>query len=726
MLPSTADLIRHIDRHPGEKTRQLAARFGVAEDELDDFVELLLRLQLDGSAIRLPGAGWDVPERTEHRVGSLKVARGGHGYVRAAAGTIKEEDFFVRASDLKGAVPGDTVLLKLEKPSRSRGRDGAGERLRQGKVADIVRRSRSLLRGRFLRRGEGGSVTVADGRVSLEVDVPPGDTAGARNGDQVLVRLLDGAPLKGQPKGKVVVRLQDEGSYATDLLVIREVYELPGEFSRAVLAEVEAFEDIRDGAAHPGRVDLRGEQVFTIDPVDAKDFDDAVSIEELPGGDVRLGVHIADVSQYVRPGSALDREAMRRGTSVYLPGHVIPMLPERLSNGLASLRPDEDRLTKTVRLTYGAGGKLKRSEVFPSVIRSCRRFTYEEVLAILSYLETGEAAPGLPADHAAFEGALSRMARVRDRLHEARYVRGALYLDIPKLRLTLDASHQAVGIGRDERDPSHALIEELMLAANEAVAAYFKEKRLPLVGRVHPPPEERKVEQLKGFVEALGFRFGARGDQAHFQRLVEQTAGDPLSAVVQLALLRTMGHAEYIAGAGLHYALATASYCHFTSPIRRYPDLLVHQVLDEHFSGELAKASRRAEWDARLPHAAERSSELERRAEEAERDMTQLRLVRYLKPLVGEEMDARIVSVHPFGFFVREEETLVEGLVHVATLDDDYYELDERSHALQGRRTRKRFGIGERVRVELWDANPDEREISFRFKRRLRAPRSGR
>jgi ribonuclease R len=720
MLPSSQELVEHVERHPGAATRRLAGDLGVDAAEFDDFVSLLLRLQLEGSVIRVPQGGWDIPERTPYRVGSLTLDRRGQGYVRSAAGTIREEDIFIRPDDIRGALPGDTVLVRVEgRPPRGKPPRGKKEGLlREGKIVDVIQRGRRLIRGRFVAGKKGGQVRTSDPRLPEEIHVSAEETAGAEDGEKVLIRVLDGAVKGGRPRARVVLKQRDEGTYGGDLGMIREVFDLPGAYPAEARAEAEAKESPRDGAPWPGRADLRGEQIFTIDPLDAKDFDDAVSLARLPGGGFRLGVHIADVSHYVAPNSRLDREAESRGTSVYLPGTVIPMLPERIANDLSSLRPLEDRLTKTVRMTFTARGEPAGVEIGRSVIRSVRRFTYEEALAILELHETGKAGANLPPDHGAFAATLAAMAELRDLLHAERHKRGALYLDIPKLRVTLDEEGQVSGLGRDARDPSHSLIEEFMLAANEAVAAYFIAKGLPLVARVHPPPDDKKLEDFRGFLAALGMRLGGKGGSHELQRLVEKVAGDPLSSTIQLALLRTMGHAEYVMGAGLHFALATSSYCHFTSPIRRYPDLLVHQVLDEHLDGAL-KPSRRREWDKRLPHAAEKSSELERRAEEAEREMAKLLLIRYLAPLVGEEMNARIVSVHPFGFFVRVEETLVEGLVHVATLEDDYYEFDSEKLTLSGRRARKKFGVGERVRVELSDVDVDLREISFRFVKRL-------
>ena len=728
MLPSSQQLIDYVQSTPGKRTREIAAHFSVTDNEFEELVDFLFQHQMDGSVLRVPHAGWDVPERTSYRAGTLEVARGGQGFVRVASGTIQEEDVFVPPDSLRGALPGDFVLLRLEGAKRNgRGRREMGTpgRLREGSVVDVLRRSRRPVRGKFsAAKGKGGMVKLADRRFTTEVYIPPEGTGGARDGDRVLVRLTEEPPRGEHPSGRVLVRLLDEGTHASDLATVRELFELPGEHPAPVLAEAQALPAVVPGASWPDRLDLRNHLVFTIDPVDAKDFDDAISIERGKSGEVRLGVHIADVSHYVRPGSLLDKEASVRGTSIYLPGQVIPMLPERLANDLCSLRPGEDRLTKTVNMTFSARGELKRVEIHRSVIRSQRRFTYEEALAILNWLETGKGSKELPPDHAAYVDALRAMAQVRDKLHEARRRRGALYLEIPKLRLTLDAERNVIGLGRDERDPSHALIEEFMLAANEAVAQHLIEAKLPVVTRVHPPPEDKKLSDFRRFLDALEVRFQGTGTQEDLQRLIDHVKDDPLAGVIQLALLRTMGHAEYISGPGLHFALATEAYCHFTSPIRRYPDLLVHQLLDQRLDGRLAKATVRREWDERLPKEAEESSRLERRAEEAERDMTSLRLVRYLKPLVGQEMDGRITSVHPFGFFVRDENSLVEGLVHVATLGDDFYEFDPEERCLEGRRRRKRFGLGDRVRVELVEADPDERAISFRLKKRIGGPRA--
>lgn len=714
MIPPADELVKWVADRPGSKSRALASALALDDEGFDALVAALLDLQRSGRIVRVPSGGWEIPERTDLRVGVLKYARRGQAFVRVAPGSIREEDIYVRQGDAGTAFSGDLVLLRLVQGRRERS-SRREDRLREGVVVDVVERGRRLVRGKLSAVRGGGILRPSGGWPGTEVFVPSDAIGDTEDGEEVLVRVVDGAGRGGQPRGRVVVRRREEGTLRGDLEVIRELYGLRDQYAPEALREAESLATISDGKRWPDRLDLRKECIFTIDPVDSKDFDDAVSLDRLPGGRLRLGVHIADVSHYVRPGGALDLEAEKRGTSIYLPGHTVHMLPERIAGDLASLRPGEDRLTKSVLMTFDASGELEKREVVRSVIRSVRRFTYEEVLAILGWIDTGKAQPGLPPDHVAYEGVLRDMARLRDLLHRRRRGRGALDLDMPSPRLELAEGGEVIGIRIERGDPSHSLIEEFMLAANEAVARHFIEKRLPFLSRAHSPPDERKLEDLRVYLEALGSRLGRQVEARDLQRLVDEVEDDALSSVLQLAVLRTMEHAAYVVGPSLHFALATEAYCHFTSPIRRYPDLIVHQLLDEDLDGKLSKGVRRRHWTERLPTLAEKTSALERRAEEAEREMIRLRLIRYLVGRIGETLTGRIVSVHPFGFFVRADDLLIDGMVPVATLTEDTYELDRESLALEGRRTGRTFRLGQAVRVELSNADPDLREITFRI-----------
>jgi len=753
VLPSPEHLIEHIRRHAGRKTRALAGVFHVPEEEFDAFARLLFDLAVQGEVLRLPDAGWAIPEETEFRVGTIRIGRGSRGGATFfPAKSDRAGILRIKPGDLRDAFDGDAVLVRLVgRPPRSRRRPAGFRGVPRGeaRVVEVVRRNQELIHGRLwlAQKDKDGStaafVSPADPRLMTEIYVE--DAAGARDGEKVLVRLLDTPPFGIYPRADVVLKVKDEGGFQSDFEIIAAEFGFPVDQPASALAEAEAARpldgDVLRAELETGRTDLRSLACFTIDPEDARDFDDAVSIEPLSDGAIRLGVHIADVSHYAPSGSALDRSAMERGTSIYLPGRAVHMLPERLAGGLCSLQPEADRLAKTVFLEFDAGGGLRGGRILRSVIRSRRRFTYEEVLAILDEIDRGrpgevppratyprdrrgkeeseEAAEPLPADAEEFFGALQAMADLRDRLWAERRRRGALDLDIPRLRLKVGADGEVLSLGCDERDPSHHLIEEFMLAANEFVAAYAGSKGIPLLSRVHPEPDEERLEDFFFFLERSGVRGGRKRTSRDLQRIVEESAGDPLAPVIHLTLLQSLPHAEYAPHPAVHFALATATYSHFTSPIRRYPDLLLHQALDEHFDGRLRSASRRRHWDEALPGLAEAASSAERRAERAEREMTRLRLVRFLQPRAGEEMDALVVSIHPFGFFVRTDGEHLEGLVPIARLVDDFYVFDEDRFCLKGQHRGHAFRIGDRVRVSLAELNADDRQIGFGFIRRL-------
>lgn len=718
MFPSSDDLVAHVRNFPERGARELAKSFLIDGEGFRDFVNLLMDLQRAGRLVRIPALGWAVPESGPYRVGRLAVNARGYGSVKVFPADGGDPTRYA-IRNLGVAAAGDLVLIKVRRTGAERGRGRSQPEPRpRARLIEIIERGGRLFRGRFSKLRTGAFVRQATGHPA-EIFIPPEHVGEAVHDDLVLVKLLPAAVAEELPRGEIVARLDEHDSHQSDLATVQAEFELPGPFPAAVKTAAKRARDLKSNQRWPQRIDLRDQQIFTIDPDDAKDFDDAISLESLDDGKLRLGVHIADVSHYVAPSSTLDKEAESRGTTVYLPGAVIPMLPERLSNDLCSLRPLEDRLTKTVWMTFDETSyELLSTEIVRSVIRSQRRFTYDEALSLLGEESaTGDPAEDPPEDADEYRDTFAAMAQLRDALRRRRYERGGLFLDLPKLSVEVDSEGEAIGLSREQSDGAHRLIEEFMVAANEAVAAFHIDKDLPLASRVHPPPDDDRFGELKVFLKALEVPFLGDPTPQALQKLVENVRDDVLGAVVQLALLRTMGHAEYDEGRGLHFALATTSYCHFTSPIRRYPDLLMHQVLDLHLDGKIGNTAggprRRSTWRNRLSSVLVEASELERRAEDAERAMSRLKLIRFLEPRVGEEMGARVSYVYPFGFFVRVEDNLVEGLVPVGSLGDDYYEYDEKALRLSGRRNRRSYGIGDRVRVQLTEVNADTREITF-------------
>ncbi len=725
-------------------TRQLATQFDIPEEQFESFVKQLFDLQAVGEILRLPDRGWSLPERTGCLVGRIVLTRGGNGFVQPVHEALSEQEFFVPQRSTAGAFSGDLVVMeRLDSQKEGRGkrkknRRGGSDKSPRGRVLDVVQRRERLVRGRFhdvpSAKGKeaAGYVDPLERDAFSEIFIAAEDRNGAVSGQKVFVKLLDGwGPGAAYSRGRVEHVIHDEGSYESDLLAIATEFSLPLEMDREAEASAEKLPSPDDPKTWEGREDLTGLRIFTIDPDDAKDFDDAISLEVLEDGVLRLGVHIADVSAYVHQGSRIDEVAYERGTSVYLPGRVLPMLPERISNFLASLRPGEPKLTKSVFMDFDSHGDRIQTRICRGVIKSQRRFTYDEILAVLYDLDPA-AKPAnsesedlpLPEDAEEYKDIISHAARLRDLLYQGRLDRGCLELEVPTVRLQLDSTGEMQKITREGRDPSHHLIEEFMLACNEAVAEFFIEQGLPLISRIHRPPEDESFDEFLDFLSSIDPKYKKieRPNIKELQALLMEVGKQPYSGVVNLRFLRSLSHAEYAPEAGLHFALSTESYCHFTSPIRRYPDLIVHRVLESYLlSGKPGPSPEGGTWEAALKLISKQSSELERKAEKAERELTKTRLIRYLEDKVGEEMDAVIVSVSNNGMFVQVEEILFDGFVHVSTLGPDYYEFDKSDMSLTGARSQRSFKIGDRVRVELTEVDPDVREVSFEIVKKLKS-----
>jgi ribonuclease R len=458
-----------------------------------------------------------------------------------------------------------------------------------------------------------------------------------------------------------------------------------------------------------GREDLRHLPFVTIDGETAKDFDDAVAIERLPDNGHRLWVAIADVAHYVAASGAIDREALHRGTSVYFPGSCLPMLPEALSNGICSLNPQVDRLVMVAELDFDGRGHRQQARFFAGIIHSRARLTYTDVAKILVDRD-----PELRANYASLVEMLEIMGELAERRIARRHERGSLDFDLPEAEIVLGLRGRPEQIVRSERNLAHRLIEEFMLVANEAVAEWLDRQRLPLIFRIHEPPSEDKLATFQEFIAHFnqGLAIPAEGVKPKLlQELLERVAGTPEEKLINHVLLRSLPQARYAVENRGHFGLAANCYCHFTSPIRRYPDLIIHRLLRR----QLRLSDDHERLPASLEEMAERSSHCERRAMEAERDIVNLKKCQFMQERIGEEHRGFVVSVQPFGFFVELEEIFVEGLVHVSSLADDYYQFDEATHSLTGMSRRRRFTIGDSVAVTVHRVDPDRREIDFRL-----------
>jgi ribonuclease R len=636
-------------------------------------------------------------------VGVYRRTQAGHGFVRphVVDGQFKPE-VFIREDKSLDAATGDEVLVRVTREA-TQTKDAAGE------IVRVLERATRTFVGTYFER-EGQALVRVDGTVfSHSIDVGDAGAKGARPHDKVVIEMLRFPSPDERGEAVITEVLGPHGQPGVDTLSVIRAFGLPEAFSDEALAEARqvASQFTEDDLA--GRKDFTHELVVTIDPPDAKDFDDAVSVTIDPK--TRhwiLTVHIADVGAFVKPGGALDSDARKRATSVYLPQKVIPMFPEVISNGLASLQEGKLRYVKTVQMEFTP--HLQKADVrfYNGAIKNRRRFTYEEVQRILDSLASRP--DGASAKHDDILQMLKRMRDLAVLLRKKRFKRGALELTMPEAVLEYDDHGRVSGAHFAEHNLSHQIIEEFMLAANEAVAEHFARHEVPFLRRVHPAPNEEKLEAFAQFADLLGYPIRRPQDRFELQKVLNETADKPERAAVHFALLRSLKQAVYSPIQDEHYALASQNYCHFTSPIRRYPDLQVHRLLDRWIKHGSASAD-----VEELTALGDHCSKMERRAETAERELVKLKILLYLSNRLGEQLDAVITGVADYGFFAQAERFPAEGLVHISSLVDDYYWFDEASHTLEGKRTKRRFRLGDRVRVEVARVDVQRRMLDLRL-----------
>lgn len=679
--------------HLSDLAGQLGQEPGIIEP-------LLQEMESRGQVIRTRKNRYGLPEKMNLVIGRIQGHQKGYGFLIP---DNKKEDIFISRENMDGAMHCDRVVVRpLDYSFQAKHVEG--------EVIRILERANTTVVGTFEEaKRQFGFVIPDEKRLGWDIFVPRIQAKGARDGDKVVVEITSWPKERRNPEGKVIERFGALGEPGVDILSIVKKYGLPEQFSYRVLKEAEAIPQSVPPEDEEGRWDLRDLPMVTIDSEDARDLDDAVSLEVLPNDNYRLGVHIADVSYYVRENSELDKEALSRGTSVYLVDRVIPMLPTELSNGVCSLTAGEDRLAISVFMEINDTGNVIRYEIGPSVIRVDERMTYTSVRRILE-----EDDSELYQRYANFITVLQKMKDLSLVLRRRRKRRGALDFDFPESKVTLDQEGRPVDVLLLRQSIAEQIIEEFMLIANETVAQHLTRLEVPLLYRVHEEPKQEALDSLNEFLHGFGFHIPSV-DSVHprfFQEILHKVEDRPEQLVVHTVMLRSLQHARYDPKPLGHFGLAVQLYTHFTAPIRRYPDLVVHRVLWETMAHGRLPNKRRDQLEQLMSHYAVQSSEREKLAEEAERETVELKQVEYIRRYVGEVFEAIVVGITNFGMFVALPNG-IEGLVHVSSITDDYYLFNERNYTLMGEHTKKTFHIGDKVRVQLVRASIEERQIDF-------------
>lgn len=669
-------------------------------DEFKDLVKTLVRMEDQALIVRSRSNRYGLPERMNLLRGKFIGHSKGYGFV-----TPDEEgldDIFIPPHEVNGALNGDIVLIRVLKES-------SGDR-REGTVIKIVERSKTTFVGTYQSNRGFGFVIPDDNKLNMDIFVTKEDSLGAIDGHKVVVEVTNWPSEIRSATGVIIKILGHKNDPGVDILSILYQYEIPPEFPDEVLKEAANVPDEISEEDLVGRRDLRNETIVTIDGADAKDLDDAVTVTKNEDGTYKLGVHIADVSYYVKEGSLLDKEAYERGTSVYLADRVIPMIPHRLSNGICSLNPKVDRLTLSCEMIIDQNGQVIEHEIFPAVIRTTERMTYSDVYKIL--VEEDEA---IIERYKPLVPMFKEMAELAEILRNKRMKRGAIDFDFNESKVIVNEDGWPVDIVLRERTVAERLIEEFMLCANETVAEHFHWMDVPFLYRIHEDPKPEKLQRFFEFITNFGLIVRGTGNTVHpkaLQEIIKAIDGLPEEPVISTMLLRSMQQAKYDPESVGHFGLSTDFYTHFTSPIRRYPDLIVHRLIRTYLiEGDVSKETT-FKWAQEMEEIARHTSERERRAVDAERDTDALKKAQFMSDKIGEEFVGLVSSVTSFGIFVELPNT-IEGLVHITNLTDDYYHFDERQMIMIGEHTGRIFRIGDKVKIRVANVNIDESSIDF-------------
>ncbi|WP_411682581.1 ribonuclease R [Clostridium thailandense] len=677
---------------------ELEKVFDIKKSERKEFENILKGMEKDGQIVKTSTEHYGVPDRMGLVVGRLQGHQKGFGFV------IPEEerpDVFVPSSYINGAMHGDKVVVKVTR-EENKGKKCEGEIIR------ILERGNKTIIGIFEDSKNFGFVVPEEKRIYQDIFISKEFRSGAKTGDVVIAEITTWPDKRRNPEGKIKEILGRKGDKGIDILTIIKKYGLPEEFPPKVESYAAGIPDEIPEEEYKRRKDLRNLKIVTIDGEDAKDLDDAVSIEKLQNGNYYLGVHIADVSNYVREKNALDKEALKRGTSVYLIDRVIPMLPKKLSNGICSLNPKVDRLTLSCFMEIDKTGKVVDHEIMESIIKTSERMTYTDVTKILR-----DEDQEVMKKYDYLIDTFKLMEELCEVLNKKRLSRGAIDFDFEECKIILDELGKPIDIKPYERAIANRIIEEFMLVCNETIAEHMFWVNVPFVYRIHEDPDEEKLTHFSEFIHNLGYavRFGQEVHPKALQDIIEKVKGKKEETVVSTLLLRSMKQARYSPDCVGHFGLAAKYYCHFTSPIRRYPDLIIHRIIKEFINGKIDE-KRSQRLIAEVEYASKQSSETERTAQDAEREVDDLKKAEYMSEKIGQEFEGIISSVTNFGMFVELPNT-IEGLVHLSTMDDDYYVYNERHLSLIGERTKNIYKLGDEVKIRVARVDMSAHEIYF-------------
>jgi len=693
--------IREKVEHPSTAA-DLLRRLKIPREERATVKRLLQGLVESGQLIQTRGNHFGLPDRMNLVVGRVQTHPRGFGFVipdKPLDGV--SGDIYIAGANLNQAMHGDHVMARIERTQ--------GDRV-EGRIVRILERGSATIVGRFdIDESDAGYLVPFDRRLIMDVQIPAEERKDAAAGVMVVAEITRWPTPTRPALGRILEVLGDIEESGVDTEIIIRKFGITDKHSDAAVEEARRLGGTVKEKDIKGRADFRQMRTVTIDGEHARDFDDAITIEKLPNGNYWLGVHIADVAHYVQEGGALDEEAYERGTSVYFPDRAVHMFPPELSTGLCSLNPNVDRLVQSCMMEIDRHGTVVRYEIHDGVIHSDARMTYTNVSAILLDRD-----PALLKEYSAFVPMFESMRELFEILNERRRRRGSIDFDLKEPEIVLDDEGMVQQIVAAERRVANRIIEEFMLVANETVAQHLDDNNVPTLYRIHEAPDPLKVEQFEEFVSTLGYSLAAPPNAVrprHFQKLVEQIHGKPEEKPIAFLMLRTMQKARYAETNSGHFGLAASSYTHFTSPIRRYPDLVVHRTLRESRRG--MPPDRIEQLTDDLPEMGRHTSERERRAAEAERELVQWKKVRFMADKVGDEFDGYVTGVTAFGLFIELVEHFVEGMVHVSTMADDYYRFIERAHVLRGENTGQVFRLGDKVRVQVIKVDMERRQIDL-------------